>query len=116
MSLAHSGTSDRFRYRGELEPSVRALKGTLTQYRLDPASRFVQVAQVVGISFRKATMTAQGDPELLSVWDSGRPGVRPVVMSGTPFLLGRWRSQSPNLRTTERQSGESLHNSFLIST
>ena len=29
MSLAHSGTSDRFRYRGELEPSVRALKGTL---------------------------------------------------------------------------------------
>ncbi len=102
MARAHSGMSDRFRHQGELEPSVKALKGTLTQYRLDPAGQFVQVAQVIGIPFKKAGKAALGDPELLSVWDSGRPGARPVVMSGNPFLLGRWRSQSPNLRTTER--------------
>ena len=48
MARAHSGTSDRFSYRGELEPSVRTLEGTLTQYWLDPAGQFVQVAQVIG--------------------------------------------------------------------
>ena len=93
MARAHSGTLDRFSYRGELEPSVRTLEGTLTQYWLDPAGQFVQVAQVIGIPFNKAGKAAQGDPELLSIWDSGRPGVRPVVTSGNLFLLGRWRSQ-----------------------
>ena len=90
---AHTGTSDRFSYQGELEPSVRNLKGVLTQYRLDAASQFVEVAKVDGVTFKKASNVAQGDPELLSVWDSGRPGVKPVVMSGNPFLLGGWRSQ-----------------------
>ena len=92
-TTVHTGTSDRFKNHGELEPEVRKLKGVLSQHRLDPAGRFVQVCQVDGIQFNKAVKVAQGDPELLSIWDSGRPGVKPVVMSGNPFLLGRWRSQ-----------------------
>ena len=65
------------------------ITGTLTQYRVDDAGEFVKVAVVERIKYKEAQ--THSAPELVSIWDSGLPGILPIVMCTSETILKAWR-------------------------